>query len=376
MFAPSEGGCTPAGLFCRVGTKKGSRARGANPRTEYGSEMMKIWQLTAQTGSDALKLNQVAEPRPGPGQVVVRVRATSLNYRDLMVAGGRYGAPVSLPLIPLSDGAGEIAAVGEGVTRWKTGDRVAGTFFQNWQTGPVRREAFHSALGGALNGMLAEYVALSAEGVVALPPHLSFEEGATLPCAALTAWHALVSDGNVSADQTVLLLGTGGVSIFALQFAKLHGARVIITSSSDDKLAHARALGADETINYRTTPEWDAEVFRLTAKVGADHVVEVGGTATFPKSLRALALGGTISVIGGVSGFASHVPLTDILGRSARLHGIYVGNRDMFEAMNRAIARHQARPVIDRVFPFSEGPAAYRYQEAGAHFGKVVITLS
>ncbi len=337
---------------------------------------MKAWQLTAQTGSDALQLKELAEPRPGPGEVVVRVRATSLNYRDLMVAGGRYGAPVSLPLSPLSDGAGEIAAVGEGVTRWKAGDRVAGTFFQNWKTGPVRREAFHSALGGALNGMLAECVTLSAEGVVALPPHLSFEEAATLPCAALTAWHALVSDGNVSADQTVLLLGTGGVSIFALQFAKLHGARVIITSGSDDKLARARALGADETINYRTTPEWDAEVFRLTAKAGADHVVEVGGTATFPKSLRALALGGTISVIGGVSGFASQVPLTDILGRSARLRGIYVGNRDMFEAMNRAIARHQLHPVIDRVFSFSEAPAAYRYQEAGAHFGKVVIRVS
>lgn len=337
---------------------------------------MKAWQLSAQNGADALQLGDIAEPKPGSGQVLVRVRATSLNYRDLMVASGRYGAPVSLPLIPLSDGAGEIAAVGDGVTRWKIGDRVAGTFFQNWQTGPVRQEAFHAALGGALNGMLAEYVALSAEGVVAIPPHLSFEEAATLPCAALTAWHAVVTSGNVSADQTVLLLGTGGVSIFALQFAKLHGARVIITSSSDEKLARARSLGADETINYRATPAWDTEVFRLTAKAGVDHVFEVGGTDTFPKSLRALALGGTISVIGGVSGFAANVPLIDILGRSAHIRGIYVGNRDMFEAMNRAIARHQLKPAIDRVFPFTDAPAAYRYQESGAHFGKVVIRVS
>ncbi len=337
---------------------------------------MKTWQLIAQQGADALRLTEAGEPKPGPGQVAVRVRATSLNYRDLMVASGRYGSPVSLPLIPLSDGAGEVAGLGDGVTRWKVGDRVAGTFFQNWQTGPMRRDAFHSALGGALNGMLAECVVLSADGVVGVPPRLSFEEAATLPCAALTAWHALVTSGQVTADQTVLLLGTGGVSIFALQFAKLHGARAIITSSSDAKLARARSLGADETINYRTTPDWDAEVFRLTAKAGADHVVEVGGTDTFPKSLRALALGGTISVIGGVSGFASQVPLTDILGRSALIRGIYVGNRDMFEAMNRAIARHRLKPVIDRVFPFDDAPAAYRYQESGAHFGKVVIRLA
>src|SRR5690348_10444813 len=236
---------------------------------------MKAWQLTATTGADALKLTTLPEPQPGPGQVKVRVRATSLNYRDLMVAGGRYGPGVPLPLIPLSDGAGEIASVGEGVTRWQVGDRVAGTFFQNWATGPVRREAFESALGGSINGMLAESVILSEGGVVAVPPHLTFEEAATLPCAALTAWHALVTDGKISAGQTVLALGTGGVSIFALQFAKMHGARVIITSSSDEKLARAKALGADETINYRTTPEWEKEVFRLTDKNGADHVIEV-----------------------------------------------------------------------------------------------------
>ena len=336
---------------------------------------MKSWQLTASTGVDALKLTELAEPQPAPGQVLVRVRATSLNYRDLMVASGRYGAGLPLPLIPLSDGAGEIASVGAGVTKWKTGDRVAGTFFQNWQTGPVRREAFESALGGSINGMLAEFVALSADGVIAIPPHLSFEEAATLPCAALTAWHALVTDGKISAGQTVLVLGTGGVSIFALQFAKMHGARVIITSSSDTKLARAKALGAGVTINYKATPDWEKEVFRLTDKAGADHIVEVGGTDTFPRSLRAVAMGGTISVIGGVSGFTSDVPLRDILGKSALIRGIFVGSHDMFAAMNRAISQHQLKPVIDRVFPFAEAPAAYRYQESGAHFGKVVIAV-
>jgi NADPH:quinone reductase-like Zn-dependent oxidoreductase len=337
---------------------------------------MKAWQLTAATGPEALKLTQLAEPAPGPGQVVVRVRAASLNYRDLMVATGRYGDGVALPLIPLSDGAGEIAAVGEGVTRWQPGDRVAGTFFQNWQSGPIRREAFQAALGGSINGMLAEHVALSAEGVIAIPPHLGFAEAATLPCAALTAWHALVTDGHVSAGQTVVVLGTGGVSLFALQFAKMHGARVIITSGSDAKLARARALGADDTINYRTTPDWEKKVFRLTDKAGADHIVEVGGKDTFPKSLRALALGGTVSVIGGVTGFAIDVALGDVLGKSAMIRGIFVGSRDMFTAMNRAIARHQLKPVIDRVFPFAEAPAAYRHQESGAHFGKVVISVA
>ena len=288
---------------------------------------MQAYLLTAANGAESLKLKSLDEPQPSPGQVLVRVRATSLNYRDLMVATGRYGAGIPLPLIPLSDGAGEIVALGADVTRWKVGDRVAGTFFQNWQAGPLRREAFDSALGGSINGMLAEVVALSANGVIAIPSHLSFEEASTLPCAALTAWHALVTNGRISAGQTVLLLGTGGVSIFALQFAKMHGARVIITSSSDAKLARARTLGADDTINYRTTPDWEKEVFRLTHKAGADHVVEVGGADTFPKSLRAMAIGGTISVIGGVSGFTSEVSLGDILGKSAVIRGIFVGSQ-------------------------------------------------
>lgn len=336
---------------------------------------MRAYQLTATSGFDALRSNDIAEPQPAHGEVIVRVRAASLNYRDLMVATGRYGGSMSLPLIPLSDGAGEIAAVGEGVTQWKIGDRVTGTFFQNWIAGPVKREVHNAALGGSMNGMLAEYVALSADGVIAMPEHLSFEEAATLPCAALTAWQALVTAGQLSADETVLLLGTGGVSIFALQFAKMHGARVLITSSSDEKLARAKALGADETINYRTTPDWEKEVFRLTGKSGVDHVIEVGGRDTFPKSLRALALNGTISVIGGVSGFTSEMAFAEVLGKSAVIRGIYVGSREMFAAMNRAISRHQLKPAVDRIFPFAEALAAYRYQESGAHFGKVVIAF-
>ncbi|MEO7675636.1 MAG: NAD(P)-dependent alcohol dehydrogenase, partial [Verrucomicrobiota bacterium] len=252
---------------------------------------MKAYQLTSQTGPEALRLVELPEPKPARGQVLLRVRATSLNYRDLMVADGRYGK-ANLPLVPLSDGAGEIAAVGEGVSKWKIGDRVAGTFFQNWSSGSFHRDVPNSALGGALPGMLAEFVALPEEGVVATPPHLSFEETATLPCAALTAWQALVTLGKISADQTVLLLGTGGVSLFALQFAKMHGARVIITSSGDEKLARAKALGADETINYQTKPDWEKEVFRLTGKTGVDQVIEVGGKGTFAKSLRSVCPGG------------------------------------------------------------------------------------
>jgi NADPH:quinone reductase-like Zn-dependent oxidoreductase len=335
---------------------------------------MKVYHLTAMTGPDALRLTELPDPRPAPGQVLVRVRATSLNYRDLLVADGRYGK-VNLPLIPLSDGAGEIAAVGEGVTGWKVGDRVAGTFFQGWPAGPFQRDMAQTALGGALNGMLAEYAALSADGVVAFPSHLSFEEAATLPCAALTAWQALVFRGNISADETVLLLGTGGVSIFALQFAKMHGARVIITSGSDEKLARARNLGADETINYRSVPDWEKEVFRLSGESGVDQVVEVGGAGTFVKSLRSVRPGGQVHLVGGVSGFTADVPLTEIIRKLVVVRGIYVGNRVMFEAMNRALTLHRSKPVVDCVFKFAEAPAAYQYQQSGKHFGKVVISI-
>lgn len=327
-----------------------------------------------QAAEPELRVVELPEPKPGPQQVVVRVRAASLNYRDLMVLNGKYGE-VRLPIIPLSDGAGEIVALGEGVTRWKLGDRVTGLFFQGWQAGPFQRKMGHTALGGELDGMLAESVTLSEEGVIAMPPHLNFIEAATLPCAGLTAWHALVTCGNVAADETVLLLGTGGVSIFALQFAKMHGARTIIISSSDEKLARAKKLGADEAINYRSTPDWEKEVYRLTGKAGVDHVVEVGGFNTLGKSLASLATGGQVHVVGGVSGFISEIALFDVIRTSAVITGIRVGSCKMFEAMNRAMALHQTKPVVDRIFEFHHAAAAYDFLQSGKHFGKVVISI-
>lgn len=327
-----------------------------------------------ESGQPRLRPVELQELKAGPGQIVIRVRAVSLNYRDIMVLTGNYGE-MRLPIIPLSDGAGDVVAIGEGVTRWKPGDRVAGLFFQSWHTGSFSREMGHTALGGELDGMLAESVMLAEDGVIAIPPHMSFAEAATLPCAGLTAWHALVTIGNISADDTVLLLGTGGVSMFALQFAKMHGARVIITSSSDEKLARAKALGADETINYRSTPDWEKEVFRLTGKEGADHVVEIGGQNTLGKSLASLAIGGQVHIVGGVSGWMTEIPLFAVLGRAAVIRGIRVGSGDMFEAMNRAMILHKMKPVIDKAFDFHEAPAAYQYLQSGKHFGKVVISI-
>jgi NADPH:quinone reductase-like Zn-dependent oxidoreductase len=333
---------------------------------------MKAYQIQTAAGIDGLKLVDLPEPKPSVGQVLIRVRATSLNYRDTAVASGKYPGLI-LPVIPLSDGAGEVVAVGEGTTRVKVGDRVAGIFFQDWIAGKLTREKIKSALGGAINGMLAEYTVLSQDGVVLLPEHLSYEEGATLPCAAVTAWQA-VHRGGLIAGETVLLLGTGGVSIFALQFAKILGAKVIITSSSDEKLAKAKQLGADETINYRTCPDWEKKVYELTQKQGVDQVIEVGGAGTLEKSLKSAAVGGRISLIGILAG-AGEVNHTQILMKSINVQGIYVGSREMFEAMNRAIALHRIKPIIDRVFPFNEALDAYRYLQSGSHFGKVVIQL-
>jgi NADPH:quinone reductase-like Zn-dependent oxidoreductase len=334
---------------------------------------MKAYQIQTAAGIDGLKLVDLPEPKPDAGQILVRVRATSLNYRDTAVVSGMYPGQ-TLPVIPLSDGAGEVVALGEGVTRVKEGDRVAGIFFQDWIAGKLTREKIKSALGGAIDGILAEYVVLSQDGVVLLPKHLSYEDGATLPCAAVTAWQALVHRGGLIAGETVLLLGTGGVSIFALQFAKVLGAKVIITSSSDEKLARAKQLGADETINYKTFPNWEEQVYELTQQQGVDQVIEVGGAGTLEKSLRSAGVGGRISLI-GVLGGAGEVNHTQILMKSIDVHGIYVGSREMFEAMNSAIALHQIKPIIDRVFPLNEAPDAYRYLQSGSHFGKIVIQL-
>jgi NADPH:quinone reductase-like Zn-dependent oxidoreductase len=336
---------------------------------------MRAVEIRDAFGLDHLALTERPDPRPGFGQVRVRVRAASLNYRDLLMVRGEYNRRQPLPLIPGSDGAGEVAEVGEGVTRVKVGDRVCGVFAQRWISGEPTREKLRSTLGGPLDGMLAEQVVLSEEGVVPVPPHLSDEEAATLPCAAVTAWNALVNEGGVKAGDTVLVQGTGGVALFALQFARLLGARVIITSSRDDKLARARALAAAEGINYRDTPDWGAAVKKLTGGVGVDCVVEVGGGGTLQQSLQAVRVGGRIGLIGVLAGNATQIPLTAIVMQKIRVQGILVGDRESFEAMSRAIALSGLRPVIDRVFPLEETRAAFDHMAAGNHFGKIVVRV-
>ena len=334
---------------------------------------MWIYRLPKTGLIDDLTLDQADTPRPGPGQVLVRMRAFSLNFRDLMVVTGRYGRGSVPPgLVPLSDGAGEVVEVGAGVTRVAPGDRVAGIFMQSWLGGEIAEDHAASALGGSIDGVLAEYVVLDQQGLVILPSHLSFEQGATLPCAAVTAWNALHGQRPLRPGQSVLVLGTGGVSIFALQLAHAAGARVIATSSSDAKLERARGLGASDLINYRQVPEWHERVLALTGNRGVDHVVEVGGAGTLARSLMASRVGGAVHLIGLLSGAAEIDPMA-ILRRSVTLRGVYVGSREMFEDLNRAVAWHRLAPVIDRVFARDEVLAAYRHLAAQAHFGKVVI---
>ena len=334
---------------------------------------MRAYEIT-NFGLDELKLSERPDPHPGFGQVLVKVRAVSLNFRDLMVVKGQYNPKLKMPMVPCSDGAGEVIAVGEGVTRVKTGDRVCGIFMQGWLGGEVNEAVARTAMGGAIDGMLAESVVLSQEGVVPIPEHLDFQQAATLPCTGVTAWHALVTEGRIKAGDTVLTLGTGGVSTFALQFAVANGARVIATSSSEEKLARTKSMGAWQTINYKTTPDWEERVRKLTGG-GVDHVVEVGGSGTLMKSLRAVRMGGTVSVIGALSGGSGELSPVPILMKSVRVQGIYVGSREMFEAMNRAIVAHRIVPVVDRVFAFEEARDAMRYMASGTHFGKVVIRL-
>lgn len=335
---------------------------------------MRAYHLPKAGAIEDLTLTTLERPHPGRRQVLVRMRAASLNYRDLMVTTGRYGkAGVRPGLVPLSDGAGEVAEIGPDVTRVKPGDRVAGIFMQGWIAGPPDESYRATALGGAIDGVLAEYVLFEEEGLVHLPEHLSFEEGACLPCAGVTAWNALTALRPVGPEQTVLLLGTGGVSILALQFAHAAGARVIVTSSSDEKLARARELGADAGVNYRTHPDWEKEVWTLTGKRGVDHVVEVGGAGTLPKSIAATRVGGAVHLIGVLTG--GQIDPLPVMQKAIDLRGVFVGSREMFEAMNRAVAFHRIQPVIDRVFPFEEAQAAYRHLESQAHLGKVVIRL-
>jgi NADPH:quinone reductase-like Zn-dependent oxidoreductase len=335
---------------------------------------MKAFRLHEFGGADALKLDEIPSPIPGPGQVLIRLRAVSLNYRDLMITKGVYNPKLRLPFVPVSDGAGEVVATGAGVTRCKPGERVVACFMPGWIDGPPDESKARSALGAGEGGLLAEQAVLPEEGLVPIPGHLSFEEAATLPCAGVTAWHALVSSGGLKPGDTVLVQGTGGVSIFALQFARLAGARVIATSSSDAKLERVRDLGASDVINYKTTPDWDKKARELTGGIGVDHIVEVGGAGTLPKSIRAVRIGGCIALIGVLTGGGEVNPMP-ILMKSVRVQGIFVGSRAMFEAMNRAISVAGLHPVIDRVFDFEQAPLALKHMESGAHFGKVVIRV-
>jgi NADPH:quinone reductase-like Zn-dependent oxidoreductase len=335
---------------------------------------MKVQVLHA-FGSAHLAWQERPDPQPGPRQVVVRVRGASLNYRDLLMIKGQYNPRQALPLVPLSDGAGEVVAVGEAVQRVKIGDRVAGLFSQRWLSGPPQREHLRATLGGPLDGALQELWLLDEDGVALVPPHMDDLEAATLPCAALTAWTSLVTHGQVQPGETVLIQGTGGVSVFALQIAVLAGARAIVTSSSDDKLARARSLGAWQTINYRTTPQWAKAAVQLTGGRGVDHVVEVGGAATMAQSLQAVRPGGHVSVIGVLSGGGGELNLLPILMGNLRVQGVMVGHRDSFEAMVRAFSHARLRPVIDHVLGWHELPAALARMEAGSHLGKIVLRV-
>jgi len=327
-------------------------------------------------GLENLALVETDTPHPGYGQVLVRMRAASLNYRDYMVAKGVYNPKMKRPMIPLSDGAGVVEEVGEGVTHFKKGDRVAACFFQGWTDGPPSSSKVSAALGGGVPGVLREAVVFPEDGLVPAPSTLSDEETATLPCAALTAWHALFEDKPPVSGEAVLIQGTGGVSIFALQFAVSAGLRTIVTSGSDEKLARAKQLGATDTINYKTTPNWEEIARKLTHGEGVDRVIEVGGSGTLPRSLRAVRMAGTVSVIGVLSGGEATLSPLPLLMNSVRLQGIYVGSRAMFLRMNRAIELNRIKPVIDKIFEWTEIKEALEYLGTGQHFGKVCLRWS
>lgn len=339
---------------------------------------MRAYELP-KSGAGIEALRQVERPdpaKPAYRQVLVKVRACSLNFRDLGIARGSYRMPVRDNVIPLSDGAGEVVEVGPGVTRVKAGDRVAGNFFQRWPGGEAGPDTHTSALGGGIDGMLAQYVMLEEDGTVKIPAHLSLEEGATLPCAGVTVWHAMVGHAKLKAGDVVLLQGTGGVSIFGLLLARAMGITAIVTSSSDDKLKRAKALGAAHGINYKQTPDWDKAALEFTGGRGVDHVVEVGGAATLTRSFGALRVGGKVTLIGGLSGGATELNPGLIFARRANVQGISVGSTQMFMAMNRAIEANAIKPVIDKVFEFGDAQAAYHHMASGVHFGKIVISLA
>lgn len=344
-------------------------------KTSLRGVPMRAYRIS-QFGLDNLQPVELPDPQAAPGTVLIRVHACSLNYRDLLMVRGHYDPKLHMPRIPLSDGAGEVAAVGAGATRFKPGDRVVGLFLQNWQDGGPSQAKSRGALGGDIDGMLADYVVLPENGVSHFSSHLSYEEASTLPCAGLTAWNALFHAAAIKPGDTVVIQGTGGVSIFALQFAKLAGARVLGTSSSDEKLRQAKTLGLDEGFNYKENPDWSSWVREQTNGEGADLIVEVGGPKTLEQSIRAVRMGGTIAQIGILSGTEEKLSVTSILMRQIRLMGIYVGSRAMFQGMSQAIGNSKMRPTVGKLFPFSQAVEAYRFLESGHHFGKVCISLN
>lgn len=333
---------------------------------------MKALALCDAFGLDNLRLLDRPDPEPLPHQVVVRVRAASLNYRDLLMVTGAYNPRQPMPLVPLSDGAGEVVTVGSAVHGLRVGDRVLAHFCQAWRDGVQPADATRQTLGGPLDGALQQLWCLDAAGVVKFPQHLDFAQAATLPCAALTAWTALFEHGNLQAGQTVLVQGTGGVSVFATQLARLAGANVIATSSSDDKLERMRALGAAHTLNYRTTPDWGKAVADLG---GADHVVEVGGAGTLAQSMRAVRPGGHIALIGVLAGGKAELNLMPALMNAVRIHGVFVGSHAGMARMLRAIDIGRLVPVVDRVAPWTDAAPALRALQAGEHFGKVALAV-
>ena len=335
---------------------------------------MKLFEIQA-FGLDHLRRTERLAPEPGADEVMIRVRAVSLNYRDLLTVQGKYNPHLGLPRVPISDGAGEIVSVGAEVTAWKPGDRVVVPFMPGWLDGELSAAKAASALGGDVDGLLREFATVRADALLPIPAHLGFEQAATLPCAAVTAWNGLFVSGNLQPGRTLLLQGTGGVSLFGLQFGKMAGATIILISSSDAKLERARAMGAHHTINYRTEPEWGKRVLELTEGRGVDLTLEVGGAGTLSKTLRATGYAGHISLIGVLSGAAGEVQIGHLLHKALTVRGIYVGSRAMFRAMNDAITQHRLEPVIDRVFSFDESPDAFRHLESAQHFGKIVIRM-
>jgi len=331
--------------------------------------------MQAPHSIEGLKLVDSPTPQPGPGQVLVRIKAATLNYRDLLTIKGGYGSRQKFPLIPVSDGAGVVEAAGAGVREFAPGVRVVGSFFETWISGEPSAAKIQGALGSAVDGVLAEYRVFPSQALVRTPDHLTDVEAAALPCAGLTAWSAVVKLGGVKAGQTVLTQGTGGVSIFALQFAKMCGARVIATSSSDAKLERLKSLGADVTINYRTVPDW-GRMARELAGQGVDLVVEVGGVGTLNESIRAIRIGGTIAFIGVLAGPPpTELRLPLMVMQQQRLQGVTVGSVEDLQAMCDAIAINKMKPVIDKTFPFDQAAEAFRYMASGSHFGKVAIAV-